>query len=205
VRLLSAEEEGRLAYAGAVAARRSVPDTIAVVDVGGGSTQVIVGTEQGPAWLRSLDIGSLRLTERLVHANPPTRKDLATVTSAVANAFEDLTPPLPISALATGGTAQTLRRMVGRRLGEKELTGVVELLATRTADEVAADYTVPLERARVLAAGTIILREAHRRSGSSSRWPGAACAKAPFAACSTSSLPQPLRLRPRSSRRGWNA
>jgi exopolyphosphatase/guanosine-5'-triphosphate,3'-diphosphate pyrophosphatase len=126
---------------------------------------VIVGTEQGPVWLRSLDIGSLRLTERLVHANPPTRKDLATLTSAVANAFEDLTPPLQISALAIGGTAQTLRRMVGRRLGEHQLTGVVELLATRTAEEVAADYSVPLERARVLAAGTIILREAHRRLG----------------------------------------
>jgi exopolyphosphatase / guanosine-5'-triphosphate,3'-diphosphate pyrophosphatase len=165
VRLLSGEEEGRLAYAGAVAACRSVPDTIAVVDVGGGSTQVMVGTEEGPAWLRSFDVGSLRLTERLIHANPPTRKDLATVTSAVENAFEDLTPPLPISALATGGTARTLRRMVGRRLGEKDLTGVVELLATRTSEEVAVDYTVPLERARVLAAGTIILREAHRRLG----------------------------------------
>ena len=165
VRLLSAEEEGRLAYAGAVAACRSVSDTIAVVDVGGGSTQVMVGTEQGPAWLRSFDVGSLRLTERLVHANPPTRKDLDTVTSAVADAFEDLTPPLPISALATGGTAGTLRRMVGRRLGEKELTGVVELMATRTSEEVAADYTIPLERARVLAAGTIVLREAHGRLG----------------------------------------
>jgi exopolyphosphatase / guanosine-5'-triphosphate,3'-diphosphate pyrophosphatase len=165
VRLLSAEEEGRLAYAGAVASCRSVPDTIAVVDVGGGSTQVMVGTEEGPAWLRSFDVGSLRLTERLVHANPPTRKDLATVTSAVADAFEDLTPPLPISALATGGTARTLRRMVGRRLGEKDLTGVIDLLATRTSEEVAADYTVPLERARVLAAGTIVLREAHRRLG----------------------------------------
>ena len=165
VRLLSAEEEGRLAYAGAVASCRSVPDTIAVVDVGGGSTQVMVGTEQGPAWLRSFDVGSLRLTERLVHANPPTRKDLDTVTSAVADAFKDLTPPLPISALATGGTARTLRRMVGRRLGEKELTGVVELMATRTSEEVAADYTIPLERARVLAAGTIVLREAHGRLG----------------------------------------
>lgn len=165
VRLLSAEEEGRLAYAGAVGACRSVPDTIAVVDVGGGSTQVMVGTEQGPAWLRSFDVGSLRLTERLVHANPPTPKDLATVTSAVADVFEDLTPPLPISALATGGTARTLRRMVGRRLGEKDLTGVVELLATRTSEEVAADFAVPLERARVLAAGTIVLREAHRRLG----------------------------------------
>jgi exopolyphosphatase / guanosine-5'-triphosphate,3'-diphosphate pyrophosphatase len=83
---------------------------------------VIVGTEQGPVWLRSLDIGSLRLTERLVHANPPTRKDLATLTSAVANAFEDLTPPLQISALAIGGTAQTLRRMVGRAGGSASIS-----------------------------------------------------------------------------------
>ena len=46
VRQLSAEDEGRLAYAGAVGACRSVPGTIAVVDVGGGSTQLMVGTTE---------------------------------------------------------------------------------------------------------------------------------------------------------------
>jgi exopolyphosphatase / guanosine-5'-triphosphate,3'-diphosphate pyrophosphatase len=165
VRQLSAEEEGRLAYAGAVGACRSVPDSIAVIDLGGGSTQVMVGTEQAPAWLRSLDLGSLRLTERFVHTNPPRPSVLDAVASVVEDAFESLTPPLPISALATGGTARALRRMEGRRLGEKNLNAVLAMLTTKLTEEVASDYDVPVERARVLAAGTIILREAHRRLG----------------------------------------
>jgi exopolyphosphatase / guanosine-5'-triphosphate,3'-diphosphate pyrophosphatase len=165
VRQLSSEEEGRLAYAGAVGACRSVPDSIAVIDVGGGSTQLMVGTEQGPAWLRSLDLGSLRLTERLIHADPPTSEELDAVARVVEEAFESLTPPLPISALATGGTARALRRVAGRRLSEKNLTWVLGELATKPTEEVAAAYAVPFERARALAAGTIVLREAHRRLG----------------------------------------
>jgi exopolyphosphatase / guanosine-5'-triphosphate,3'-diphosphate pyrophosphatase len=165
VRQLSAEEEGRLAYAGAVGACRSVPESIAVIDLGGGSTQVMVGTREAPAWLRSLDLGSLRLTERFVHSSPPIPSVLDAVACVVEKEFESLTPPLPISALATGGTARALRRMVGRRLGEKNLNAVLALLTAKTAEEVAADYDVPVERARVLPAGTIVLREAHRRLG----------------------------------------
>lgn len=165
VRQLSAEEEGRLAYAGAVGSCRSVPDSIAVIDLGGGSTQVMVGTEQAPAWLRSLELGSLRLTERFVHTNPPRSSLLDAVASVVEEAFESLTPPLPISALATGGTARALRRMVGRRLGEKNLNAVLAMLTAKAAEEVAAHYEVPLERARVLPAGTLVLREAHRLFG----------------------------------------
>jgi exopolyphosphatase / guanosine-5'-triphosphate,3'-diphosphate pyrophosphatase len=165
VRQLSAEEEGRLAYAGAVGACRSVPDSIGVVDLGGGSTQVMVGTRRAPAWLRSLELGSLRLTERFVHTDPPIPRMLDAVACVVEKEFESLTPPLPISALATGGTARALRRIVGRRLGEKNLNAVLAALTAKTAEEVAAKYEVPVERARVLPAGTIVLREAHRRLG----------------------------------------
>jgi exopolyphosphatase / guanosine-5'-triphosphate,3'-diphosphate pyrophosphatase len=163
VRQLSAEEEGRLAYAGAVGACSSVPDTIAVVDVGGGSTQLMVGTESEPAWLRGLDLGSLRLTERFVRNDPPTRDELAGISRAVEDAIAELTPPLPLSALATGGTARTLRRLVGRRLREMNLTAALEIFTANTASLVADGYGIPLERVRVLAAGTIVLRAAHRR------------------------------------------
>jgi exopolyphosphatase/pppGpp-phosphohydrolase len=163
VRQLSGEEEGCLAYAGAVAACRWVSDTVAVVDVGGGSTQVMVGTEEGPAWLRTLELGSLRLTERLVRANPPTPVEVDTVAGVVEDAFASLTPPLPISALATGGTARALRQLAGRRLGEKNLTEALKTLMAEPAEALATDYGFPHERARLLPAGTIVLREAHRR------------------------------------------
>lgn len=165
VRQLSSEEEGRLAYAGAVGACDSVPDSVGVIDVGGGSIQLMVGTEQGPAWLRSLDLGSLRLTERLVQADPPTPNELDAVVRVVEEAFASLTPPLPITALATGGTARALRRIAGRRLSEKNLSWVLGELTMKPAAEFAATHAVQLERARVLAAGTIVLREVHRRLG----------------------------------------
>jgi len=66
VRVLSEEEEGRLAYAGAVATVDvPLPGTIAVCDVGGASTEIAVGSPAGdPAWIQSVDIGSVRLTAR---------------------------------------------------------------------------------------------------------------------------------------------
>ena len=66
VRLLSAAEEGRLGYSGAVAAAGVPGGSLAVCDAGGGSTQLAVGTGRTPSWVRSVDIGSLRLTRRLL-------------------------------------------------------------------------------------------------------------------------------------------
>jgi exopolyphosphatase / guanosine-5'-triphosphate,3'-diphosphate pyrophosphatase len=165
VRQLTAEEEGRLAYAGAVGACTSVPETIAVADVGGGSTQLMVGTAEAPAWLRCLDIGSLRLTERIVRSDPPGEEALEALADSVSAAFEGLAPPLPLKALATGGTARTLRRIAGRRLDEKNLSAALDDFAATPATARAERYDILVERARVLAAGTIVLREAHRRLG----------------------------------------
>ena len=73
VRVLSAAEEGRLAFVGAVGLATPPPRrTVAVVDVGGGSAQVVVGSRKtGPQWARSIDLGSQRLTSRLLSADPP--------------------------------------------------------------------------------------------------------------------------------------
>ena len=73
VRVLTAESEGRLAYDGAVArAVGDLPEVVAVVDVGGGSTEVVVGTPLlGAAWVRSADVGSLRLTRAHLADDPP--------------------------------------------------------------------------------------------------------------------------------------
>ena len=75
VRVVSAEDEGRLAFTGAVSRANPGEGVVAVCDVGGGSTEVVVGTELlGPAWVRSVDLGSLRLTASLLPSDPPTRR-----------------------------------------------------------------------------------------------------------------------------------
>ena len=114
-RVLTAEEEGELAWRGAVAAATEVPSTVAVCDVGGGSAQIAVGSPaDGPTWVRSVDIGSLRLTRRAFRNDPPTARDLERAGAAIAATFDELTPPVPLAALAVGGTARALRRHRGR-------------------------------------------------------------------------------------------
>jgi exopolyphosphatase/guanosine-5'-triphosphate,3'-diphosphate pyrophosphatase len=166
VQLLSAEEEGELAWHGAVAAAGDLPETVAVCDIGGGSTQVVVGTlSSGPVWSRSVDLGSLRLTRRTFTSDPPTSDELDNAQAEVARCFADLAPPLPLAALATGGTARALRRLAGPELSEQELRAAVAHLARYTKREITKELGVDRARARTLTAGALILAEVQRRLG----------------------------------------
>jgi exopolyphosphatase/guanosine-5'-triphosphate,3'-diphosphate pyrophosphatase len=164
VRVLGADEEGSLAWIGAVGATKGLPETVAVCDVGGGSVQLVVGTTSGgPTWWRSVDLGSLRLTRRVFRHDPPTSAELREATATVARSFADVTPPLPLAALATGGTARALRRIVGNELGETELSVALRKLAKRSSREIAKDFGVDRARARTITAGAILLSAAQRR------------------------------------------
>ncbi len=167
VRILSADEEARLAYAGALAAWRRDAESVAVVDVGGGSAQLVVGTAAaGPVWARSVDLGSLRLTKRSLRSDPPRPSELEAARLEVEAAFAAITPPLPLAALATGGTARALRKVVGRRrLGAGQLESAVQTLSRLTTDEIADSFGLAPGRARTVVAGALILAEAQRRLG----------------------------------------
>jgi len=154
VRVLTAEEEGLLAYEGAIAALDRQPASVAVVDVGGGSTQIVVGTRAGgPAWVRSVDLGSLRLARRA----DTQRKALA----EAAVAFGSVVPPLPRSALAAGGTARALGKLVGPTLGPTEFARALALLDAFPAEELGIDAA----RAETLPAGATILAVVQARLG----------------------------------------
>ena len=75
VRVLTCDEEGRYAYEGAAAMLDREPKVLAVCDIGGGSTEVVVGLHDlGPVFLRSFDIGSMRLTSRFFDGRPTTSR-----------------------------------------------------------------------------------------------------------------------------------
>jgi exopolyphosphatase/guanosine-5'-triphosphate,3'-diphosphate pyrophosphatase len=166
VRVLSAEEEAALAYLGAVAAVPDVEGAVAVCDVGGGSTEIAIGVPTGaPAWVRSFDLGSLRLSAAIFGGDPPTQEELEAAEAFVADELEVALPPRPATALAVGGSARAIARLVGPEFGEPELTVALRLTTGKRAAKVAKAFGIDEERARVLPAGSIILRGIARRLG----------------------------------------
>jgi exopolyphosphatase/guanosine-5'-triphosphate,3'-diphosphate pyrophosphatase len=165
-RLLSAAEEASLAYAGALATAPIAGSNIAVCDVGGGSAQIAVGLPFGtPTWIRSIDIGSLRLTRRHVESDPPRRRELLAARSELDELLAGITPPTAVAALATGGTARSLQKLVGGTLGRAELAEALEIVSRRKAKEIERTYGVPRWRARLLPAGATILAAIQDRLG----------------------------------------
>jgi exopolyphosphatase/guanosine-5'-triphosphate,3'-diphosphate pyrophosphatase len=158
-RILSAEEEGRLAFSGATAATGCPAGRdVAVVDVGGGSAQVAVGTRRGgAAWIRSIDLGSRRLTSRVLTEDTPGTGAIAAARAEVGRLLVDCSPPEAQLALAVGGSARALRRMVGGRLGPEELAEATEILARSSRAELCARYDLNPHRAATLAGGAVIL------------------------------------------------
>jgi exopolyphosphatase/guanosine-5'-triphosphate,3'-diphosphate pyrophosphatase len=159
VRVLSTEEEGRLAYDGAIAtADVALPETIAVCDVGGASTEIAVGSPGvPPKWVTSIDLGSVRLTAR--------SENVDHARSEAAEAFADVVSPPVELALTVGGSARAARRLVGAWLGEAELAEALRLVETFEARAIARRFDVDRSRARILPAGVAILAEVQQRLG----------------------------------------
>jgi exopolyphosphatase/guanosine-5'-triphosphate,3'-diphosphate pyrophosphatase len=165
-RVLTAEDEGRYAYLGAAATLPGAAATLAVCDVGGGSTEIAVGPSDGsPEWLASVDIGSLRLTSRLLERDAPGKGRVKAARAAVAELFASLEPPESDIALAVGGSARALRRIVEGPLSAKALDEIGDHLAKRSAVKVAAAHGIGDRRAATVLAGAVIRAEAARRVG----------------------------------------
>jgi exopolyphosphatase/guanosine-5'-triphosphate,3'-diphosphate pyrophosphatase len=166
VRMLSAHEEARLAFLGAAATTAGDRVGLAVCDVGGGSTQIALGSIVGvPAWTASIDLGSLRLARRCLRDDPPSGPDLRASRIAVRTALAPLTVPPTSEALATGGTARALRKLVGATLGREQLEEALSLLSARPSREISTRIPVPEWRTKLLPAGAVILSEVQRLLG----------------------------------------
>jgi exopolyphosphatase/guanosine-5'-triphosphate,3'-diphosphate pyrophosphatase len=167
---LTGEDEGRLAWEGAVARMEEVPEVVAVVDLGGGSFEVAVGTPTlGPAWIRSVDGGALRVTRELLGGDPPSPKKVARARDTIRELVSDLDPPRPDAALVVGGTARAIGRIAGRRYGIEELEGLAETLSQTPAEKVTEPHGITAERAHTLLGGTLVLAELARRLGTELR------------------------------------
>jgi exopolyphosphatase/guanosine-5'-triphosphate,3'-diphosphate pyrophosphatase len=159
-RVLSAHSEGRFAYLGAVAAAGRLPGLIAVCDVGGGSTEIAFGGAGAePDWVDSIDLGSLRLTSRFFPEGAGGRASVRAARDEVRLRLEPISGAIPDVALAAGGSARALRKLIGRTLGEEQLEAAIELLTGRSPAKLARKHGIDQRRARTLLAGAVILAE----------------------------------------------
>lgn len=161
VRVLSGHEEAQLAFIGATK-RLGAPaeGTIVVIDVGGGSTEIAIGTvDEGSTWDATFRVGSGMLTEAYVTDDPPGDGDLDRVRQHVSGVFEGLDLPPIEKAVAVGGTATSLRRIVGAELSHETLERGIRILTESPAAEVAERFDLAPERVQLLPAGMLILEE----------------------------------------------
>jgi exopolyphosphatase/guanosine-5'-triphosphate,3'-diphosphate pyrophosphatase len=169
LRVLSEEDEARLSFVGATRSLASPPsDTVAVVDVGGGSTEVAVGTVAGGVtWWASMPIGSGLLSDGYLHSDPPAADELERARLHAEGAFEGLDPPSAAQAVAVGGSATSLRRLVGAELRHDALERSIRILATTPCAEVARRFDLAPERVRLLPGGILIFDALSQRLGRS--------------------------------------
>jgi exopolyphosphatase/guanosine-5'-triphosphate,3'-diphosphate pyrophosphatase len=167
LKAISGDRETELTFRG-LKATLDLDGDVVVADVGGGSTEVITASEGTFRWGRSIPLGSGRLTDRLVHDDPPNGEEIAACREASGTALSELELPAgPIDRLiVVGGTGEYLVRLVpsGRPATVQELDDVLERLTSTRAATLADELEIPEARARVLPAGVAIVRELAERT-----------------------------------------
>lgn len=174
--IIDGVEEAALAFRGALAAFPPSGVTL-VIDPGGGSTEFVVG-DATPTTATSVDIGSVRLTERLLPERPADPDRVAAAGAEVARMFAAVPlPGPPTRAIGVAGTFTSLAaihlglaaydrtRVHGTTLTLGDLEGLIERLAPMSVAETAALPSLEPGRAPVLLGGAVVACEAVRRSG----------------------------------------
>lgn len=168
-RVIPGEEEARLSFLGATGGGSARP--VAVIDVGGGSTEVVVGAEH-PEQAISLQIGSIRLTERVLPDRPTDQVDAAL--DWAAEQFAAIDFDVPAESIGVAGTFTALaaidqaldtyadRAVHGHRLTSAAMEHLVASLATMTIEETAAIPSLPASRAPMLLGGAVTVLAAMR-------------------------------------------
>ncbi|MFI7068261.1 exopolyphosphatase [Kribbella sp. NPDC050124] len=174
--IISGAEEAELTFRGATEALH-VPGPYLVADIGGGSTELVLGDTSGVIAAESLDIGSVRLTERHVRSDPTTPAELAAITKDVDALLDSTTVPLTEARALVGvaGTVTTVAavafnlpeydrsRIHHARISGADLRATTAWLTNSTRAERAAVRSIHPGRVDVIGAGALILQRLYDR------------------------------------------
>ena len=173
-RTLSGDEEARYTFGGATAAR--APDdatTRVVIDIGGGSTELVCGAGHEPGFHVSTQIGVVRFSERFIAGDPPRRRELDALAAEATRGIEAAVPAdvraSASAAIAVAGTATSCAaidlgldpydaaRVEGHELSRATLAELRERLAALPLDERREVRGLDPDRAPTIVAGVVIL------------------------------------------------
>ena len=182
VRVICGDEEARLTFLGATSGRSRSEGAVLVFDIGGGSTEYVVGAPgEAPSFHVSTRLGSVRQTERHIRSDPPSAEEMAALADAtaavIADGVAEKVRDSVDAGIAVAGTATSLAA-IDQRLDpydparvhgyELSLAGVERMLAMLAAMPVAKRREVPgllADRAPTIVAGAVILVESMRAFG----------------------------------------
>lgn len=166
--VLSHDQEAALTLLG-VTQGRAGPEALVVMDVGGGSTEVILVAPDADPVFGAFPVGSARLSSVVVEHDPPTTLELAELQRAAAGLAGSLPMGTPVRGVVSGGSGTNVSRLLGRprttALDHPTLVEALDLLQTRPAAELAAATELTERRVRQLAAGICIVDALMQRYG----------------------------------------
>ncbi|SED23132.1 Ppx/GppA phosphatase family protein [Streptomyces sp. TLI_105] len=177
--VITGDQEAEFSFTGATGELHG-DDRRLVVDIGGGSTEFVVGNKHVEA-ARSVDIGCVRLTERHVRHDPPTAEEVAAIRADVRTALDLAAEAVPIdtaetlvglagsvttvAAIALGLPEYDSEKVHHSRVSAAQVAEVTERLLASTHDERAAIPVIHPGRVDVIIAGALVLREIVERVG----------------------------------------
>lgn len=167
--VLGHEEEAFLMLIG-VTEGRPVQHDLLVVDVGGGSSELVFVAPERRAIASGLRVGATRLTGQFVSADPPAPSELAAMREAAADALAAAPSSRPAEVVLVGGPASNLLKVIpdgvaSRRLTSGDLGAAFRLAASERSDDIAARHGLRPARARILGAGAAIVEAIMSRYG----------------------------------------
>jgi exopolyphosphatase/pppGpp-phosphohydrolase len=168
VNLINGNIEAALTYHGATSSPNTRADA-GVLDVGGGSSELVTGHDRHITWLASLPIGSGWLHDQYLLSDPPKEDEITEAQKFLHNYLRDLhVPELPPSLIVTGSSAKELLKICKQALRKddssdqmkrQDLVACQGLLHSLPAQEIAQRYGQQIERAQVLPGGALLLLE----------------------------------------------
>ncbi len=174
-RVLSGDEEARLTFLGAMSGRPAPTEPTVVIDIGGGSTEFVIGRGHTPGFRVSLPVGVVRMSERHIHSDPPPPDQLQALAADVRQTLQDGLPAderaAVVRGIAVAGTATSAASIdqeldpydPARVHGYTLMRATVELLLARLADMTEDERRLVVglvpTRAPTIVAGMIVLEQ----------------------------------------------